>query len=106
MRFAVYRVTAPAAVVRAAARRDQGNGPRAVMLAPHREISVQIDTFAVRPRLGIQVLDLRRRRILDQTAIRRLKGDSGYRSQSGSGRKQALQNQFTFALDDRIRART
>ena len=75
-----------------------------MMLAPSGEIAIEIDALAIRPGLGIQVLDLRHRRIADYTAIGRAKNDAVYRRQIGGRRQELFQDQFALTLNNRVRA--
>ena len=54
-------MAAPAAVIRAAARRDHRDRSRAVMFAPDAQIPVDIDAFAIRPGLRVEVGEQSRR---------------------------------------------
>ena len=101
VRLAEGRMAAPAAMIRAAARRDHRDRSRAVMLAPDAQVSVDIDALAVRPRLRIEigssragpVLTVRRRRAKDQPG-----------SAPAASAQDRLQRQFAFALHHHIRA--
>src|SRR5439155_6403244 len=63
-------VAAPAAVVGAAARRDQRDRAHAVMLAPDLNIAGDIDGLAQRPGLPVETGDLgARRRLVNRTVF-------------------------------------
>src|SRR5580658_9832724 len=69
MSFAKYFVTAPAAVVRAAASGDQRNRTHAMMLAPGFDILSHIDGFAIGPGLGIDIAQLFARFCLNDVSL-------------------------------------
>src|SRR2546428_4253485 len=70
VRLAEDFVAAPAAMVGAAARRDQRDRAHAVMLAPDLNIAGDIDGLAQRPGLPVEIGDLgARRRLVNRTIL-------------------------------------
>ena len=75
--------------------------------APRLEILLHIDAFAIRPRLGIEILDQRSRRSTDNTAILAAE-DQATDLRPGIAierrRQQIFKRNFAFAYDYEIEA--
>src|SRR5581483_8329535 len=107
MRLAEDRMAAPGAVVRTAARGDHRDRAHAVMLAPDAQVPVDVDGFAIGPRLSIEILDqgggagLRDRAVAGAEENSR-NGRPVRRVHAGS--QQRFECDFTFAGDDDVSA--
>src|SRR5258708_2653370 len=103
MGLAERRVAAPAAMVRASARSDHGNGSRAMMFTPGAQVAGNVDSLAVGPRLRVEVGEERRGAGMDGIPAFRPIPDAG--NQLGwSVLQERFQSQLAFTRNHDLRA--
>ncbi len=116
MRLAEHGSAAPGAGVRATARGDERHRAAAMAIAPRAEIPRQIDRFAIRIRLAVEIGQERARRRARGLAVFTLEHDAvdlreirslPRRSSSGGGERhdQLLERLLALADDDHVGAR-
>src|SRR5579859_1051567 len=107
MSFSEDFVAAPAAMVRTAASRNQGNRAHSMVLPPNLHVPRHVDQFAGRPRLCVNILDLlawlgaydRTIRHLERNPVDCVQTVDSLRPER---RHQLFQREFTFSNDDYI----
>src|SRR5579859_2404536 len=107
MSFSEDFVAAPAAMVRTAASRNQGNRAHSMVLPPNLHVPRHVDQFAGRPRLCVNILDLLAWLGAYDRTIRSFEGDPINVVQAVDGSRpqrwhQLFQCDFTFADYDYI----